>query len=132
MCPLCAANAALMAAAALSTGGFTAMAARKLFRPKKRRRDMAPKPIPGESIVTKTQTEQARVVSPAEWLAARKDLLAREKNFTRERDALSAERRKMPWVRVEKPYVFEGPGGKQALADLFGGRRQLNPLARAS
>ncbi len=65
------------------------------------------------------------VVSRSEWLAARKDLLRREKEFTRQRDALSAERRQLPWVKVEKPYVFESPDGRQTLADLFAGRSQL-------
>jgi predicted dithiol-disulfide oxidoreductase (DUF899 family) len=66
-----------------------------------------------------------RVVSRDEWLAARKDLLAKEKDFTRQRDALSAQRRKLPWVRVEKDYVFDTPGGKKTLAELFGSRSQL-------
>jgi predicted dithiol-disulfide oxidoreductase (DUF899 family) len=66
-----------------------------------------------------------QVASRDEWLAARKDLLAKEKDFTRQRDALSAERRKLPWVRVEKDYVFDAPGGKKTLAGLFGGRSQL-------
>jgi len=65
------------------------------------------------------------VVSVAEWLVARKDLLTREKEFTRQRDALSAARRQLPMVKVEKDYVFEGPKGKQTLADLFDGRSQL-------
>ena len=65
------------------------------------------------------------VVSRPEWLAARKALLEREKAFTRERDALSAARRDLPWVRVEKDYVFEGPAGKETLADLFAGKSQL-------
>jgi predicted dithiol-disulfide oxidoreductase (DUF899 family) len=65
------------------------------------------------------------VVSREEWLAARRDLLVKEKEFTRQRDALSAERRKLPWVKVEKAYVFDAPAGKQALAELFGGRSQL-------
>jgi predicted dithiol-disulfide oxidoreductase (DUF899 family) len=65
------------------------------------------------------------VVSPAEWLAARKELLAKEKAFTRQRDALNAERRRLPMVRVDKEYVFEGPEGKASLLDLFEGRRQL-------
>lgn len=72
-----------------------------------------------------SQTESPRVVSQAEWLAARQDLLAREKDFTRQRDALSAERRKLPWVRVEKEYVFDSPAGPQTLADLFDGKSQL-------
>ena len=65
------------------------------------------------------------VVSETEWLVARKDLLTREKEFTRQRDALSAARRQLPMVKVEKHYVFEGPNGKQTLADLFDGRSQL-------
>ena len=64
-------------------------------------------------------------VSRREWIEARKAHLAREKEFTRLRDQLSAERRAMPWVRVDKPYVFERPEGKATLADLFDGRRQL-------
>jgi predicted dithiol-disulfide oxidoreductase (DUF899 family) len=66
-----------------------------------------------------------QVVSRDEWLAARKELLVKEKELTRQRDALNAERRKMPMVKIEKGYVFEGPGGKASLLDLFDGRRQL-------
>jgi predicted dithiol-disulfide oxidoreductase (DUF899 family) len=66
-----------------------------------------------------------RIVSQADWLVARKRLLSREKEFTRLRDQLSAERRELPWVRVEKEYVFDGPAGKETLADLFEGRSQL-------
>jgi predicted dithiol-disulfide oxidoreductase (DUF899 family) len=66
-----------------------------------------------------------RIVSQDEWLVARKELLAKEKEFTRLRDQLSAERCNLPWVKVEKPYVFDGPNGKETLADLFGGRSQL-------
>ncbi|MCF8478191.1 MAG: thioredoxin family protein [Pseudolabrys sp.] len=65
------------------------------------------------------------IVSQDEWLKARKALLVREKEFTRARDALSAERRKMPWVKVDKPYVFDGPDGRETLADLFGCHSQL-------
>ena len=65
------------------------------------------------------------VRSRDEWLAARKELLAREKELTRVRDALNADRRRLPMVRIDKPYVFEGPGGKATLLDLFEGRRQL-------
>src|SRR3954466_15138354 len=65
------------------------------------------------------------VVSREQWLAARKDLLAKEKELTRARDALNAERRRLPMVRIDKPYVFEGPGGETTLLDMFGGRRQL-------
>ena len=66
-----------------------------------------------------------KIVSRAEWLEARKALLAREKELTRLRDELAAERRTLPWVRVEKQYVFDGPHGKLTLADLFDGRSQL-------
>ena len=66
-----------------------------------------------------------RVVSRDEWLAARRRLLGKEKEFTRLRDQLSAERRELPWVQVEKEYVFDGPDGRNTLADLFDGRSQL-------
>ncbi len=65
------------------------------------------------------------VVTEAEWLVARKDLLRREKEFTRQRDALTAVRRAMPMVKIDKEYSFEGPNGKETLADLFDGRSQL-------
>src|SRR5436190_2187424 len=72
------------------------------------------------------ETELNReIVSEAEWLVARKDLLTREKEFTRQRDALSAARRKLPMVKVEKQYLFQGREGKETLADLFEGRSQL-------
>ena len=66
-----------------------------------------------------------RVVAPQEWLAARRKLLEKERAFTRLRDELSQERRELPWERVGKTYTFEGPGGRQTLADLFAGRSQL-------
>ncbi len=66
-----------------------------------------------------------QVVSRDEWLFARKELLAKEKKFTRQRDALNAERRRLPMVKIDKEYVFEGPDGKASLLDLFEGRRQL-------
>jgi predicted dithiol-disulfide oxidoreductase (DUF899 family) len=66
-----------------------------------------------------------QVVSQDDWIEARKQHLAREKEFTRLRDQLSAERRALPWVRVDKDYVFEGPDGKATLAELFDGRSQL-------
>jgi len=66
-----------------------------------------------------------KVVSEQEWIAARKALLAKEKTFTRARDELSAERRNLPWVKVERNYIFDGPNGEEALADLFAGRSQL-------
>src|SRR5437588_11400785 len=66
-----------------------------------------------------------KVVSQKEWEAAWQKLLVKEKELTRARDALAAERRRMPWLAVEKEYKFEGPKGKASLLDLFDGRRQL-------
>src|SRR5689334_2496476 len=65
------------------------------------------------------------IVSPDEWTAARQQLLVKEKELTRARDALAAQRRRMPWMAVEKEYRFEGPNGPATLLDLFEGRRQL-------
>jgi len=66
-----------------------------------------------------------KIVSRQEWIEARKALMAREKELTRARDALSEDRRNMPWVEVDKDYVFDGPHGNLSLADLFKGRPQL-------
>jgi predicted dithiol-disulfide oxidoreductase (DUF899 family) len=79
----------------------------------------------GESIMNKSQIEHPKVVGRAEWLEARKELMKKEKDLMRQKDAVSAERRKLPWVRVEKEYVFDTPSGKKTLADLFEGRSQL-------
>jgi len=70
-------------------------------------------------------TTNHKIVSRAEWTAARKELLAREKQFTHERDRLSAARRDLPWVRVTENYVFERARGKATLPELFDGRSQL-------
>jgi predicted dithiol-disulfide oxidoreductase (DUF899 family) len=75
--------------------------------------------------MAQSSVENPRVVSPLEWLAARKELLEKEKAFTRQSDALAEERRNLPWVKVEKEYVFDTPGGKKTLAELFEGRSQL-------
>jgi predicted dithiol-disulfide oxidoreductase (DUF899 family) len=72
-----------------------------------------------------SKREQPPVVSSAEWLAARKELLRKEKELTRLRDEISRQRRALPWERVEKKYIFDGPRGKETLSDLFGGRSQL-------
>jgi predicted dithiol-disulfide oxidoreductase (DUF899 family) len=69
--------------------------------------------------------EPHRTVPREEWLAARTALLAKEKELTRARDRLSAERRELPWVKVEKEYVFDAPRGQRTLGDLFEGRSQL-------
>src|SRR6185503_12018318 len=74
----------------------------------------------------KTSTiPKGKVVSQKEWLTARKELLKREKAATHARDALAVERRNLPWVKIEKNYVFDTPEGKKTLADLFNGRSQL-------
>jgi predicted dithiol-disulfide oxidoreductase (DUF899 family) len=65
------------------------------------------------------------IVAPEAWETAREQMLVKEKAFTRARDALAAERRRMPWMAVEKSYAFEGPGGQVNLQELFEGRRQL-------
>jgi predicted dithiol-disulfide oxidoreductase (DUF899 family) len=65
------------------------------------------------------------IVSPQEWDSARNEMLVKEKELTRARDALAAQRRRMPWMAVEKEYRFEGPNGSMTLLDLFEGRRQL-------
>lgn len=76
-------------------------------------------------LLTSTGTQNHPVVSPAEWLARREELLQKEKEFTRLRDELSRQRRGLPWVKVEKNYIFEGPQGEENLASLFAGRSQL-------
>ena len=75
--------------------------------------------------MTKIDLNNHKVVSPTEWLEARKQFLIQEKEFTRLRDQLSQQRRELPWVKVEKNYVFAGPTGKTTLAELFEGRSQL-------
>jgi predicted dithiol-disulfide oxidoreductase (DUF899 family) len=69
--------------------------------------------------------DNPKIVSREEWLVARKKLLAREKQLTRERDDIAAERRQLPWIKLEKNYVFDSPAGKKTLGDLFEGRSQL-------
>lgn len=74
---------------------------------------------------TPSNVNLPKTVSRAEWLVARKELLKKEKEFTRQRDRLSAERRKLPVVKIEKEYIFDGPNGRATLRDLFGSHRQL-------
>jgi len=76
-------------------------------------------------IKTFNGIKEHRVVTRKEWLTARQRLLAAEKKFSRLRDQLNQQRRKLPWVKVEKEYVFDGPMGKTTLADLFCGKSQL-------
>jgi len=65
------------------------------------------------------------IVSRADWLVARRDLLTREKELTQLRDQLAAERRALPWVKIDKKYIFDAPEGEVTLAQLFDGRSQL-------
>src|SRR5262245_18930655 len=75
--------------------------------------------IEGTALMNTATLELPEVATRAEWLAARLKLLAKEKELTRARDALNAERRRLPMVKIEKDYVFEGPEGKVRLLDLF-------------
>ncbi|MGO8670139.1 MAG: DUF899 domain-containing protein [Capsulimonadaceae bacterium] len=77
------------------------------------------------STVHNARFADHKVASRDEWIRARRELLAKEKEFTRLRDQLGRERRELPWMKVEKEYVFDGPGGKVTLADLFKNRSQL-------
>jgi predicted dithiol-disulfide oxidoreductase (DUF899 family) len=76
-------------------------------------------------IKTVRGIENRKVVSQRQWLAARKKLLAKEKKFSKLRDELNLQRRKLPWVKIAKEYVFDGPTGKVTLGDLFNGKSQL-------
>jgi predicted dithiol-disulfide oxidoreductase (DUF899 family) len=78
-----------------------------------------------EAEIEINQMNRPRIVSEAEWLVARKDLLAREKELTRLRDEVSRHRRELPWVKVDQKFLFEEANGKETLADLFDGRSQL-------
>ena len=75
--------------------------------------------------MTTNLIERPKVVSRAEWLSARTELLLKEKQLTRQRDEVDRHRRELPWVKVEKNYFFDGPNGQHTLADLFAGRSQL-------
>src|SRR6476661_7201492 len=116
MCPVCLGNLTLLAAGASSSGGLTAFALGKFLKKEQTK---------GKSKMKTAEMKlNPRIVSPEEWEAARQQLLVKEKELTRARDALAAERRRMPWVAVEKDYKFDGPDGKASLLDLFDGRRQ--------
>jgi predicted dithiol-disulfide oxidoreductase (DUF899 family) len=78
-----------------------------------------------EFVMTANITVRPRVVRREDWLRARKELLAQEKQLTRQRDEIDRSRRELPWVKVEKNYVFDGPDGKETLGELFRGRSQL-------
>ena len=76
-------------------------------------------------IKTVRGIENRKVVSQKEWVVARKKLLRKEKRFSKLRDELNLQRRKLPWIKIEKEYVFDAPTGKVTLAELFGGKSQL-------
>src|SRR5262245_56078860 len=93
---------------------------------KQRRNNMATnKERDKEQAKARPAMKTPPIVSQAEWETARQQLLVKEKALTRSRDALAAERRRMPWLAVDKKYEFDGPRGKVSLLDLFEGRRQL-------
>lgn len=76
-------------------------------------------------LKTREGVREHKVVSQKNWLVARKKLLAKEKKFSKLRDEMARQRRELPWVKIEKDYVFDGPDGKQKLADLFDGKSHL-------
>ncbi len=130
MCPVCFTNAAVFAAGATSTSGLAALAAKKFFlKPTEtiKQINVEKNKMKTETLEPKTEKIEAnpKVVSQAEWLVARKDLLTREKELTRLRDEVSRHRRELPWVKIDKEYVFDGPNGREDLTDLFDGRSQL-------
>jgi predicted dithiol-disulfide oxidoreductase (DUF899 family) len=127
MCPLCVAAAAWTAGAMLSAGGAGVLAALRSGRRNHAHAQSSNLPIKGENNVATASSKpgHGKVVSAAEWLAARKELLRKEKEFSRLRDELSRQRRELPWEKVEKQYAFDGANGKETLADLFGKKSQL-------
>ena len=120
MCPLCVTTTvAMIAAGTATTGGVAALVSSRVrAKNKKKERTM-------ENRTELRGMKTPPIVSPQEWEAAHGRLLVKEKKLTRARDAMAAERRRMPWLAVEKEYVFEGPRGNANLLDLFEGRRQL-------
>jgi predicted dithiol-disulfide oxidoreductase (DUF899 family) len=119
---------AAIAAGATSTGGAAALVVSRLRARKKRRKKEDVSEKKERAMENRRELRGMKtppIVSPQEWEAARQRLLVKEKALTRARDAMAAERRRMPWLAVEKAYEFDGPGGKASLLDLFEGRRQL-------
>src|SRR5262245_24657093 len=123
MCPACLATAAGtvvgIAAGVSSIGGVAAIIFTRLAGNIGEATDGKTATSEGEDM------EQPRIVSRDEWLAARRALLVKEKAHTRAGDAISAERRRLPMVKIDTPYVFDTPKGRSTLADLFEGRGQL-------
>ena len=128
MCLVCIANAMLVVAGATSTGGLAAFAMKRFFfNPTEIFEQTKQDKMKTETLEPKTNKSEInpRVVPEPEWLVARKDLLTREKELTRLRDEVSRHRRELPWVKVEKEYVFDGSNGRETLSDLFENRSQL-------
>jgi predicted dithiol-disulfide oxidoreductase (DUF899 family) len=119
MCPMCLAASGAYVAGGVSAGAVTTFLAAKLLR---KRPEPTHRPVPTEQEET---MPKPTIVSRDEWTAARRRLLAKEKEFNRQRDALSAERRQLPMVELTKEYVFQGSEARRTLADLFEGKRQL-------
>src|SRR5687767_1339624 len=115
MCPICLTTVALATAGVTSAGGLTALLVRKL------RTDHSTELRKSKELPMDYPT----VVSRDVWLAARRQLLEREKDLTRQRDALNAQRRRLPMVKIDKGYRFDSATGTVGLIDLFDGRRQL-------
>jgi predicted dithiol-disulfide oxidoreductase (DUF899 family) len=128
MCPLCVTTVAAIAAATTSTGGAAALVVSRLRARNKRNKENDMSKNRERVMENRKEFRGMKtppIVSPQEWEAARQQLLVKEKALTRARDAMAAERRRMPWQAVEKAYEFDGPGGRASLFDLFEGRRQL-------
>src|SRR5271166_3707947 len=136
MCPVCIASTAVIVAGAGSTGGILSVCIGKfrkffrvnhvgLFQQKRKNKMATSKEKDQEHGKGHLAMKTPPIVSQQEWEAARQQLLLKEKALTRSRDALAAERRRMPWLAVDKKYEFDGPKGKVSLLDLFEGRRQL-------
>jgi predicted dithiol-disulfide oxidoreductase (DUF899 family) len=120
-------TAALIAGGVTSTGGIAALVvSRRRVKSREKERSMGnEKENAGEARKGELPMSAPPTVSAKQWEAARQRLLVKEKKLTRARDAMAAERRRMPWLAVENKYAFEGPGGKASLLELFEGRRQL-------
>src|SRR5579862_8867918 len=109
MCPYCMTTATMAAIGTFSGAGLARL--ETWFRAMAGSKRRSNNQIKGEKSMTTNIIDQPEVVSEEQWLAARKELLVKEKELTRAHDALCVERRALPWVKVQKSYVFEGPNG---------------------
>jgi predicted dithiol-disulfide oxidoreductase (DUF899 family) len=124
-------NVGFIAASAMSTSWLIALAVKGLClnagkiinQTKFKEEEMKTETM--EPTTRATEVNPSKVVSREQWLVARKDLLTREKELTRLRDEVSRHRRELPWVKIDKEYIFDGPDGRETLTDLFDGRSQL-------